>query len=64
MAYENETYTLEGIRTALRVIDEKRETLFSHVSGTMILVSIQEFHDLLNDIESAICGDLEFEDED
>ena len=63
MAYENETYTLKGIKTALRVIDEKRDTLFKINGNTHIVVSLQELHDLLNDIESAICGDLEFEDE-
>ena len=63
MNYENETYTLKGIKTALRVIDENRDTLFKHNGNTHIVVSLQELHNILNDIESAICGDLEYEDE-
>lgn len=65
MAYENQTYTLKGIKTALRIIEDKRTSLcVDEVVGmTHIVVELQDIHDLLNDIESAIYGDLEYEDE-
>ena len=62
---EHETYTLKGIKTAIRMIEDTRDRLmFVTVENqTHVLVEIQFMHELLNDIQDAMTGDLEFEDE-
>tara|TARA_Y100000004_G_scaffold95666_1_gene107110 strand:- start:161 stop:379 length:219 start_codon:yes stop_codon:yes gene_type:complete len=66
-----QTYTLEGIETALRMIEEYRQQLSRAQHNTMpgcgphshAVFSYQQLYDALNDIDSAIHGDLEYEDE-
>ena len=62
---EHETYTLKGILTAMRMIDNTRDKLSYETveNQTHVLVEIQFLHELLNDIEDAMTGNLEFEDE-
>ena len=59
---EHQTYTLNGIKTAMRMLDEARSSL--HRKPVVPnLVEISYVYELINDIESAMVGDLEYEDE-
>jgi len=66
-----QTYTLEGIETALHMLEEYREQLNRAQHNTMpgcgphshAVFSYQRLYDVLNDIESAIHGELEIEEE-
>tara|TARA_R100001163_G_C5060146_1_gene196908 strand:- start:1743 stop:1934 length:192 start_codon:yes stop_codon:yes gene_type:complete len=60
---EHETYTIEGIQSALRLIHETRVKIAHETVAdqTHVLVDIRYFCELLNDIEDYICGNLEDE---
>jgi hypothetical protein len=60
---EHETYTLEGIQAALRMIDETRDKINQETvpDQTHVLVDIAYLYGLLNDIEDYITGNLEDE---
>ena len=71
MTTEHHVYPLDGIKTALRMIEEYRDQLIKAKNNTSpglgpqshAVFSYHQLIDSLTDIESAIYGDLEYEDE-